>query len=108
MLNELINTWIDVINAVATAAIWVYLRIEKKNDKTNERVDALVKKIDTLEDRAAHLEGASGNAVTHGDLARIYQSINDLAKQVNQLVGESRGMGDSLRLIQTRITEKGL
>jgi CII-binding regulator of phage lambda lysogenization HflD len=108
MIAELLNPWLDVLNALATGAIWVYLRIEKKNDRTNERIDALIKKIDELEDRAAHLEGASGSAVTHNDLSKIYQSINALSEKVNQLVGGSEAMNDVLRLIQARIMEKGL
>ncbi len=45
---------------------------------------------------------------SHADLQKLYQSIGDLSSTVNQLVGESRGQTDTLKLILNKmVNSKG-
>lgn len=102
------KVWLQLINMIGTFAIGVWLYLEKRNDKTNERITELAGKVDTLDKDVAALKTAAINAPNHGDLAKVYDSINDLAATVNQLVGENRGQTDTLRLILNQITQKGM
>lgn len=105
---ETIKAWLQGINMLGTFALGVWLYLEKRSDKTNERVSELAAKVEKLDKDVSALEGAAGSAPNHADLAKVYDSINELAKTVNQLVGENRGQTDTLRLILNQITQKGL
>lgn len=59
-------------------------------------------------ERLSRLEAEVGSMPSNDDLGKVYESVNKLASQVNQLVGENRGQSDTLRLILNRITEKGM
>lgn len=85
---------------------WMY--IERRNDKTNERISELTVQVEELEREVAALKSVSGSAPTHADLAKVYDSINAQAETLNQLVGENRGQSDTLRLILNQIMQKGM
>lgn len=72
------------------------------------RLDAMEVALDADTARIARLENVAETAPSHNDLAKVYESVNNLSATVNQLVGESRGQSDSLRLILNRLTEKGM
>lgn len=105
---ETIKVWLQGINMLGTFALGIWLYLEKRSDKTNERVSELAAKVEKLDKDVSALEGAAVSAPNHADLAKVYDSINDMAKTVNQLVGENRGQSDTLRLILNQITQKGL
>lgn len=105
---ETIRTGLQVVNMLGMFAIGVWLYLEKRNDKTNERVSAQGQKIEAVEQRISSLEATADAAPDHSDLAKVYDAINALAATVNQLVGENRGQSDTLRLILGRITERGM
>lgn len=107
---ELIDmrVWLQAINMLGTFAIGVWLYLEKRSDKTNDRVSDLATAVEKLDKEVSALQARANDAPNHGDLAKVYKSINDLAATVNQLVGENRGQSDTLRLILKRITEKGM
>lgn len=106
--SELFKLALQGINMVGTFALGVWLYLEKRSDKTNERVTELASKVDTMDKDVAALKASSESAPNHGDIAKVYEAINKLAGTVNQLVGENRGQSDTLRLILSRITEKGM
>jgi len=108
MEPESIRIWLQGLNMLGTFAIGVWMYLEKRNDKTNDRITELAGKVDTLDKDVAGLKKSSDTAPNHADLAKVYESINGLSATVNQLVGENRGQSDTLRLILNRITEKGL
>lgn len=109
---------------------WLY--IERRNDKTNERVTnlagkveqldkdvvvatgladgmtTLVGKVEQLDRDVSSLNATTAGSPNHADLAKVYESINSLAATVHTLVGENRGQSDTLRLILNQITQKGL
>lgn len=102
------NFWLQLINMVGTFALGVWLYLEKRNDKTNVRIDEQAAKVDALDKDVSSLKTAASNAPNHNDLAKVYESINSLAATVNQLVGENRGQSDTLRLILNQIAQKGM
>lgn len=103
-----IRDWLLTISMIGHFSYTVWAYIERRNDKTNERIAELAGKVEKLDKDVASLEAASSTAPNHGDLAKVYQSLNTLAGTVNQLVGENRGQTDTLRLILNHITQKGL
>jgi septal ring factor EnvC (AmiA/AmiB activator) len=96
---------LQAINIVCTGATWIYLRHEKRHDKTNERLDVLSGAIERLNRDVARVECNADAAPSHADLAKVYDSINGIAQTVNQLVGENRAQSDSLRMILNHITQ---
>lgn len=131
---EALKVWLQAVNMIGTLALGVWLYLEKRSDKTNDRVSQLAgnvedisKKIvkitavcegctcDEVAARVGHVENdisglkaSSEIAPNHNDLANVYKAINDLAETVNQLVGENRGQSDQLRMILTQIMKRGL
>ncbi|WP_234086773.1 hypothetical protein [Azonexus sp. R2A61] len=105
---ETVKVWLQAVNMLGTFALGVWLYLEKRSDKTNERVSKLAAKVVQLDKDVSSLEAVSTAAPNHADLAKVYESINSLAATVNQLVGENRGQSDTLRLILNQITQKGM
>lgn len=103
---------ISVANFVLTWGVALYMYLANKNKVTNERITLMETdfdgKLDRHADRLARLEEAVEHAPTHADLSKVYEGLNSLAGTVNQLVGENRGQTDTLRLILSRITERGM
>ena len=87
-------------------AAWMFF--ERRNDKTNERIAELSTKFEQLDKDVAALEKTAEAAPNHADLSKVYESINEQAKTLNQLVGENRGQSDTLRLILNQVMQKGL
>ncbi|WP_415034905.1 hypothetical protein [Azonexus sp.] len=90
-------------------------QLAEHRNESNLRHGQIVSRLDSMEvaldadtARIARLENVAETAPSHNDLAKVYESVNNLSATVNQLVGESRGQSDSLRLILNRITEKGM
>lgn len=105
---ETFKVWMQAINMLGTFALGVWLYLEKRSDKTNERVTELSAKFEQLDKDVTGIKASSESAPNHSDLAKVYGSINDLAATVNQLVGENRGQTDTLRMILNKITERGM
>lgn len=114
-----VRDWLLVISMVLHFAYTIWAYIDRRNDKTNERIAALVGEVSTLTTDLEKLKSTAETAPSHADLGRVYETIkaqgkaanetmSGLAATVNQLVGENRGQTDLLRLIFSRITEKGL
>ena len=105
---ENIKLALQALNMVGTFALGVWMYLERRYDKTNERVSELSSKLDTLDKDVSGLQQAALGAPSHADLSKVYESINSLATTVHTLVGENRGQSDTLRLILNQITQKGL
>lgn len=103
-----IRDWLLTISMILHFARTLWDYVDKRNDKTNERLGELASKFDQLEKEVSALEAAADAAPNHADLGKVYDSINTLAGTVNQLVGENRGQSDTLRLILNQVMQKGL
>lgn len=103
-----IRVWLQLINMVGTFALGVWLYLEKRSDKTNDRITDLAVKVDALDKDVSSLKTTAQNAPDHKDLAKVYESINGLSSTLNQLVGETRVQSDNLKLVLNQITQKGM
>lgn len=114
-----IRDWLLTISMIGHFSYTLWAYIERRGDKTNERMTELTTRIEHVERIVAEVKSAGAAAPTHGDLGKIYDamrelaattntSISELAGTVNQLVGENRGQSDTLRLILNQITQKGM
>lgn len=112
MSRDDILLYMGIANFLLTWGVALYMYLANKNKATNERIGQLEKSIsvDTKDhdQRITTLESTAKLVPSHNDLAKVYESINQLAGTVNQLVGENRGQSDTLKLILNQITEKGM
>ena len=109
---ELAKFLFQVLTFLMTGGIGIYVYLSNKDKVTNDRIgkleDDIDEKFDTYGERIAKLEAVSETAPDHADISKVYDSINQLAATVNQLVGENRGQSDTLKLILNQITAKGM
>jgi len=103
-----IRDWLLTISMLGHFSYTLYAYIERRGDKTNERIAALAAKVEQLDKDVGALAITAKLAPSHTDLGDVYESINKLAATVHELVGESRGQTATLRMIQSQITERGL
>ena len=62
----------------------------------------------TVETRLSRVEAEVGHGVGHKDLSDIYTRINEVAGELSELRGESRGVADNVRLILNQIAQRGM
>jgi uncharacterized coiled-coil protein SlyX len=98
----------QIINLIATCGILVWMYFQKRSDKTAERLDELAKRMESSEKDLVELKSGLSHSLRHDDLARIYDALNKLSEQVNQMSGEFRSQSEMQRLIVNRITERGM
>lgn len=129
-----IGAWLQGINMVGTLALGVWLYLEKRNDKTNQRVTdlneivtrvdkdvvqlkgsceachvgAVTDRVGKLEKDVAGLQATTEHAPDHHDLEKVYEAINELAGKVDTLVGGFDAQSATLRQILNRVIEKGM
>ena len=112
MNREEITMALSVGNFLLTWGVALYMYLANKNKATNERIgkmeEDLGDKIESHSSRITHLEAVVEASPTHGDLAKVYESQKKLAEQLNQLIGENRMQGDTLRLILSQVAQKGM
>lgn len=121
----------DLLQTIATFGIGIWLYLEKKRDTTHARIDALeaasdkrldehTKQIATLEARpvpshqqlqehAARLSALEARTgPSHQDLGDLHEKVNEIAVSSGRMEGEIKVLSDTLRLILSRITERGM
>ena len=94
-----------LLGQIANAA-WLY--IERRNDKTNDRINDQFERIEKIEKDLSGMISASDNALTHHDLADVYRAQNRTEEKLNQLIGETKSQSDLLRLMWDKIVKKGM
>lgn len=106
MTWELINGVAGIISLVMLMAHAAYTYISDKDKVTTVRLAALeselTTKVDHHSERLSRVEAEAGKQPTHRDIAALYESINTLARTVNQLVGETKVQSDLLRMLINR------
>lgn len=100
--------WMQVIQMIGTFCLGAWIYIEKRNDKTNERVSAMGDRIDEIDRDLSGLIATSKTSPTHRDLSNVYHAQNRTDEKLNQLIGETSSQSDLLRLIMAQITKKGM
>lgn len=102
----------QVLNALATVGVWIYVRYGDRNQQIDRKFEAVEGKFDARldeQDRViARLTGMIERAPTHNDLSKLYDKVNTTAQAVSQMSGEMKGINENLRLILSRIAERGM
>ncbi len=114
-----IKTLAVIVNAVGNLAIGAWLYLDRKADKTNNRIDEIGNRVKELDGhiadkleaqagRISHLEAHAEDSPTHADLGELYNKLNAVDSKVSAQGGKLEGIDVTLRLILSRITERGL
>lgn len=112
MTLEEAKFWFQVMQTLITAVIGFYVYLTARHRVTNERISSLEHEMDARldehTDRLARVESKMASAPTHKDLERVHEKLNRVAEDTSRMSGELKGVNDTLRLILSRITERGL
>lgn len=108
MDTDTARLWLQIVNMLGTFALGVWLYLEKRSDKTNEKVQTLSDDVEALAREVTTIKAAAENAPDHHDLAKVYEGLNKVSELVHRMAGESRSQSETLRLILHRIMEKGM
>ncbi|MDR3323255.1 MAG: hypothetical protein LBS89_03525 [Zoogloeaceae bacterium] len=99
---------LQVLNMVGTVVIGCWMYLEKRNDKTNVRIDALTGRVEQADRALMEIKGAAQGQLRLDDLTKVYDRINGIDRKLSEMTGEFRGVSDTLKLLVNKITEKGL
>ena len=99
---------LQIINMIGTFAIGIWIYLEKRNDKTNERITHLAAKVDEIDKTVSGVSGKVEGALRHTDLNELYQRLAKVEQSVSKLCGAFTETNNTLRLLLAKITEKGL
>ena len=103
---------LQVINMIATFGVGIYVWISTQDKVTNKRISDLEDKvdgrIDNYAERIARVEQDLSHAPTHEDLKRLHARIDQIDQRLSRMEGEFKTQGDLLRMILSRIAEKGM
>ena len=119
MDTVIVDLAFKAVLALSQLALFVYVRNANRNDEVDKRFacvhqvqeaqsEKLSTSVGTISQRLAHLEAAVEAAPNHGDLSKLYQSINDLSEKVDTLVGSFDSQSATLRQILSRVIERGM
>jgi hypothetical protein len=102
----------QILQFLLTGGIGIYVYLTAKNRVTNERISTLQEDIDTKLDghaeRIASLETAVDGVPTHRDLGTMHEKINAVSTDLSRLGGRLEGIDTNVRMILSRITERGM
>ena len=109
---QALDFWWKVGITVMNAGVWLYLFLLNRNRVTNERINRMethmTESIGGHGNRLTALEQDRLHAPNHADMARLYERVNSTAMAVSEMSGEMKGLNDNLRLILSRIAERGM
>lgn len=99
--------WFGVLQVLIAAGIAVYLRLDRRNRVTAQRMetheDDMAKQFSAHGDRLVRVEAAINHAPNHSDLARIHERLDDLNMGVSGIRGEFKSVGQTLQTIQEHL-----
>ena len=101
----------QMINAIATAGVWLYVRYGNRNDIIDARLSALRSDMDSrLDKHESDLSGIKGglqNSPKHSDLMRIHTRIDEDAGAMRRIEGEFSSTGKTVDLIHSYLLNEG-
>ncbi|MEO8120739.1 MAG: hypothetical protein ABI606_15645 [Rhodoferax sp.] len=107
-----ITPYLVAANIVLTWGLGFYVHLTSKNKAITDRLDVMDNDIKSdlggHAERLARLESHHASAPTHADLAKVYDKLNRVAESCSRMEGQIDGMDSTLRLMLSRIAEKGL
>lgn len=108
-----------IVNAIGNLAIGAWLYMDRKNDRTNVRIDEIggrvkaldshiAEKLEAQSGRISHLEAHAEESPTHDDLGSLYDKVHSVDNKVSAQGGKIDSIESTVRMILSRITEKGM
>lgn len=102
--------WIDILQAVVTAAVWIYVWLVTRTRVNAARISKMKEDLDARLDghgrRLMRLEGAVEHGPTRDDLGRIHTRIDEVAAAIARIEGESHAAARNLDLIHQHLLER--
>jgi len=109
---ELAKFLFQVLTFLMTGGIGIYVYLSNKDRVTNDRIgkleDDLDEKLAGHAERISKLESHIEAAPTHGHLGDLYGKIHAVDTKVSSQGGKLESIDATLRMILSRITEKGM
>lgn len=90
----------QLVNGAASVWTWVYVRYGDRNTVIDRRFSA-------LETDMAGVKAKQAAAPTHADVSAIREILHQTARENAALAGELKGVNENLRLVLSRLTERG-
>lgn len=101
----------QALNALATAGVWLYVRLGNRNDEVDARFSALRTDMDArLDKHEAELSAINAtvrHAPSHSDLTRIHTRIDEVAGAMRRIEGEFTSTGKTIDLIHSYLLNEG-
>jgi len=115
MLPDDFSRWaglaFQILNALASAALWIYVRYGDRNNAIDRKFEeleaAMDHRLDNLEAEQTGLKTALASTPTHRDLARIHSRIDEVARGISHIQGEFSGTSKTLDLIHNYLMNNG-
>ncbi len=96
--------WLAVVVAVEGVVIGIYSWITNKDKAQAKDIKEIKGEIQGVENRVTKLEAGS---ISHADLSKVYQKINDVGNDVSELNGSIKGLKESVGLIHQHLLNSG-
>lgn len=101
---EALRLGFEIVQAVVTVALWLYVRGVNRHRATTDHIERLAEtmdeRMDAHEGRLTRVEEKLRHAPGHGDLAAVHTRINELSGAIRELVGVMNGVQRSLSRVE--------
>lgn len=102
----------QIAQFLLTCGVGFYVYMSNKNTVTNDRItlfqDDVDDRLDSHGERISKVESSCRFHPSHQDLGELHSKINAVDRNVSGLSGKMEGVDANLRLILSRITERGM
>lgn len=101
---EALRLAFEVVQAVITIVLWLYVRGVNRHRATTEHIEQLATAMDARmdghENRITRVEEKLRHAPGHEDLAAVHGRINELSGAIRELTGVMNGVQRSLSRVE--------
>jgi len=102
--------WIDILQAVLTAAVGLYVWIVNRTRVNAARIrkleDDIDSRLDDHGDRITAVEAAVEHGPSREDLSRIHARLDEVASVVARIEGENKATARNVALIHQHLLER--
>ncbi|SCX75609.1 hypothetical protein [Desulfoluna spongiiphila] len=99
--------WFNIVQYLITLAVSLYVWLNSRLNAKARELKELARRLDTaknqMDGRITRLETDMAHALSHEDLAAVYDRLNDMAEQVAGLSGKMDGVKGTVDMIQAHL-----
>lgn len=96
--------WLTVAVVIGNIGVLIYTWVSNRNKAQTKDIKEIKEDVQDVETRVTKLEAGS---ISHGDLSKVYDRINDVGKGVSKLEGSINGLQESVGLIHQHLLDSG-